>query len=90
MLGCSIVALKVATIEGTSDDYLLGLEERTLCRLKKVSVKAQVLGIYAHRANTRTITAAKTIKDAYSNASFSRVTATTESLRLSGNGFKTV
>ena len=33
---CSIVALKVATIEGTSDeschlqDYLLGLEERTL------------------------------------------------------------
>ena len=32
---------------------------------------------------------AKTIKNAYSNASFSSVTAATESLGLSDNGFKT-
>ena len=47
---------------------------------------------YAHnrsRANTRAITAAKTIKNAYSNASFSSVTAATKPLGLSDNGFKT-
>ena len=31
----------------------------------------------------------KTIKNAYSNASFSSATAVTESLGLSNNGFKT-
>ena len=40
-------------------------------------------------ANTRAITAAKTIKNAYSNASFSSVTAATKSLGLSDNRFKT-
>ena len=47
---------------------------------------------YAHnrlRANTRAITVVKTIKNAYSNASFSSATATTESLGLSDNDFKT-
>ena len=34
-------------------------------------------------------TAAKTIKNAYNNASFSSVTAATESLGLSNNDFKT-
>ena len=38
--------------------------------------------------NTRAITAAKTIKNADSNALFSNVTATTESLKLGVNGFK--
>ena len=41
------------------------------------------------RVNTRVITAAKAIKNAYSNASFSSVTAATESLGLSDNGFQT-
>ena len=59
---------------------------------EKVSVEAYVLGNYAHnrsRANTRAITAAETIKNAYSNASFSSVNAATESLGLSDNDFKT-
>ena len=50
------------------------------------------LGSYAHnrsRANTRAITAAKTIMNEYSNASFSSITAATKSLGLSDNGFKT-
>ena len=50
------------------------------------------LGNYAHnrsRATTRAITAAKTIKNAYSNASFSSVTVITESLGLCDDGFKT-
>ena len=50
------------------------------------------LGNYAHnrlKANTRAITATKTIKNAYSNASFSSATVTTESLGLSDNDFKT-
>ena len=50
------------------------------------------LGNYAQnrsRANTQAIMAAKTIKNAYNNASFSSVTAATESLGLSDNGFKT-
>ena len=45
---------------------------------------------YAHnrsRANMHTITVAKTIMNAYSNASFSSVTAASKSLRLSDNGF---
>ena len=40
-------------------------------------------------ANTRAITAAKTIKNAYSNAPFSSISAATESLQLSNSGFKT-
>ena len=47
------------------------------------------LGNYAQnrsRANTQAIMA---IKNAYNNASFSSVTAATESLGLSDNGFKT-
>ena len=50
------------------------------------------LGNHAHnrsRANTPANTAAKTIMNAYSNASFSSVTAATESLGLSNNDFKT-
>ena len=64
----------------------VGVGRSTLCCLKKVSVKAQVLGNYTHnrsRADTRAI------KNAYRNASFSSVTAATESLGLSYNGFKT-
>ena len=41
------------------------------------------------RASTRAITAAKTIKNAYSNGSFSSITAAVESLGLSDNGIKT-
>ena len=50
------------------------------------------LGNYTHngsRANMRAVTAAKTIKNAYSNTAFSSVTAVTESLGLSDNDFKT-
>ena len=65
--------------------------EHTL--LPEESLRRSVsLGNYTHnrsRANTRAITAAKTIKNAYSNASFSSITAATESLGLSDNGFKT-
>ena len=55
-------------------------------------VKAKVLGNYAHsrlHANACAITVAKTMKNAYSNASFSSVTAATESLGLRDNDFKT-
>ena len=41
------------------------------------------------RVNTRAITTAMTLKNAYSNASFSSVTAAIKSLGLSDNGFKT-
>ena len=64
-----------------STKFLFGLEE-TLCRLKKVSVEVYVLGNYANNRS-------RTSTDAYSNASFSSVTAATESLKLSDNGFKT-
>ena len=53
--------------------FLLGLEESTLCRLKKASVKAYVLGNYAHnrlRVNACAVTVAKTAKNTYSDASF--------------------
>ena len=48
-----------------------------------------MLAIDRAREYARAITAAKIIKNAYSNASFSSVTAATESLGLSDNGFKT-
>ena len=97
LVNCSIVALKVAMLEGTADDschpqdFCWSWRKAHFCHLKKVSVKAQVLGNYAYnrsRANTRAITAAKTIKTAYSIASFSSVTAATKLLGLSNNGFK--
>ena len=66
--------------------------KHTLSPEERPRRSVKVLGNYAHnrsRANTRTITAANTIKNAYSIASFSNVTAATKSLGLSDNGFKT-
>ena len=69
----------------------MGLEENTLCRLKKVShgrsVSFAKLRSQQIARDTRAIRAAKT-KKAYSNASFSSVTAVIESLGFSDNGFK--
>ena len=48
----------------------------------------QVLGNCAYD-RSRASTAAKTIKNAYSHALFSSVTAATELLGLNDNGFKT-
>ena len=91
--GCSIVAIKVATLEGTLDDsykILLGLEESTPCHLKKVSIEVYILTHNRSHVNTCAITAAKRMKNAYSNASFSNITAATKSLgSISDNGFKT-
>ena len=61
--------------------------------LPEESLRRRVsLGNYAQnrsQANTRAITAAKTIKNAHMQyASFSSVTAATESLGLSDNSFK--
>ena len=58
-------------------------------KLPKVKNVCLELAHNRSRANTRAITAAKTIKNAYSNASFSSVTTATKSLGLSDNGFKT-
>ena len=96
-MGCSIVALKVATLKGPRMTTIIHKTsvgtggKHTLSR--EESLRRNVsLGNYTHnrsRANTRAITAAKTIKNAYSNASFSSVAAATKSLGLSDNGFKT-
>ena len=63
------------------------MEESTLCPRPKRKFWETTLTI--DRANTRAIATAITLKNAYSNASFSSVTAATESLGLSDNGFKT-
>ena len=95
-MGCSIVALKARSYArwmttvihkisvGAGGKHILSPEESLRGRVS--------LGNYAHnrsRAITRANTAAKTIKNACSNASFSSVTVTTESLGLSDDGFKT-
>ena len=98
-MGCSIVALKVATLEGTSDDnchpqdFCCGWRKHFVASRKSPSKrKFWETALTIDHARVRMplgITAAKTIKNTYSNASFSSITAAIESLGLSNNGFKT-
>ena len=71
----------------------VGAEGKHSLSPKESLCRSVSFGNYAHNrshTNTHAITAMKTIKNAYSNASFSSVTAAIESLELSDNGFKTV
>ena len=93
-MGCSIVALKVATLKGTSDDnchpqdFCWGWRKHFVASRKSPSKrKFWETALTIDRA--RAITAAKTIKNMYSNVPFSSITAAIESLLLSDNDFKT-